>query len=80
MEQYKTDMSVDEVVFHKIQARLIRVPAQSAAQSAYTECLHRVLAQVAGTQCQHGVPAECLHRLSPTANLRVPNAMMALLT
>ncbi len=76
MEQYKTDMSVDEVIFQQVQARLIRVPAQSAAQSAYTECLHRVLVQVAGTQRWHGVYAT--HKFScSTCNHGFAN-MMAL--
>jgi len=39
MEQYKTDMSVDEVIFQRAQSRLIRVPEQSAAQVVGTDCL-----------------------------------------
>lgn len=68
MEQYKTDMSVDEVNNQTAQSRLIRVPEQSATQKACTECLHRVLAQLAGKQCQHGVPGR-VHAQPFTRNL-----------
>jgi len=40
MEQYKTDMSVDEVTIQTAQTRLVRVPAQ-----------HKLLAHSVGMEC-----------------------------
>jgi len=40
MEQYKTDMSVDEVTIQTAQTRLVRVPAWSACRVLAHDAIH----------------------------------------